>query len=762
MKIKNIFGLVALSILSVGCSIDVNTSDITGVSGKKIPFSAVISAGNSETRGLSESEDGSAITTKWEKDEQVALIHNDVIDVMTVTVVDENTHAATIKGSITGSPKNGDKVTIIYPASAVDSETKTLKTDLLKEQDGTLSSISEKFDYRTAESTLSVTDGGSTFGTDVKLSLQYAIWKLSLTDGNASLSASKFTINDGSGNTLITVTPTSASENLFIAMPPASEASFSFKAVVGENTYVFTKSGVSFKSGKFYNSTMNMAQYVVSLNKTSLDLSLGNSETLTATITPEDAEDKTLIWYSSDEKVVTIDENGKVTAVDAGTATIKVTNKDESVFATCDVKVAVDLSTPLTFESKVAGVTVKFNSGETAANVEYSINGGDWTALTSAGVTLTAAGDKVAFRGTNESYCVSLPSYTKYQYTISDECYVYGNIMSLINKESFATLTDLTASDTFSGLFAYQSNLMNKDDDHQLFLPATTLSGSCYNGMFYNCSSLTKAPELPAKTMTYSCYGYMFYGCSNLDTAPELPATTLANYCYSEMFAGCSNLIKAQNVLPSSDLKYMCYHRMFKGCSKLKTTPQIKVTTVGDESCKEMFQDCSTLESAPIKLNATTLQQGCYQTMFSGCSSLTSAPTELPAAELASFCYEEMFQGCAKLTTPPTIAATKLATGCCKAMFYGCKSLTQAPELKATVLIDDCYWWMFMDCSKLSSVVCFATSGFGTEEYRPLHRWLENAGTEASSRSLHVKEGKAGEAWEVPTGTYSWIITDDK
>lgn len=59
-------------------------------------------------------------------------------------------------------------------------------------------------------------------------------------------------------------------------------------------------------------------------------------------------------------------------------------------------------------------------------------------------------------------------------------------------------------------------------------LPATTLADSCYYGMFYGCKSLIKAPELPATTLAYECYSYMFYGCTSLTTAPELPATTLA------------------------------------------------------------------------------------------------------------------------------------------------------------------------------------------------------------------------------------------
>lgn len=61
----------------------------------------------------------------------------------------------------------------------------------------------------------------------------------------------------------------------------------------------------------------------------------------------------------------------------------------------------------------------------------------------------------------------------------------------------------------------------------------------CYSYMFYNCKSLTQAPELPATTLANSCYYYMFYSCTSLTTAPELPATTLANSCYDYMFNNC-------------------------------------------------------------------------------------------------------------------------------------------------------------------------------------------------------------------------------
>lgn len=74
----------------------------------------------------------------------------------------------------------------------------------------------------------------------------------------------------------------------------------------------------------------------VELNKTSLTLDVNESETLTATITPSNATDKSVTWESSDTNIATV-ENGKVTAVGAGNTTIKATVDGKS--ATCTVTV---------------------------------------------------------------------------------------------------------------------------------------------------------------------------------------------------------------------------------------------------------------------------------------------------------------------------------------------------------------------------------------------------------------------------------------
>lgn len=78
----------------------------------------------------------------------------------------------------------------------------------------------------------------------------------------------------------------------------------------------------------------------VTLNKTTLKLTKGTSETLTATIAPTNATNKKVTWTSSDEAVATVDASGKVTGVAKGTATITVTTENGGHTATCTVEVA--------------------------------------------------------------------------------------------------------------------------------------------------------------------------------------------------------------------------------------------------------------------------------------------------------------------------------------------------------------------------------------------------------------------------------------
>ena len=383
------------------------------------------------------------------------------------------------------------------------------------------------------------------------------------------------------------------------------------------------------------------------------------------------------------------------------------------------------LTTPLTFEAKTANATVTFTPA-TGKTLEYSTDGITWNTYSTA-ITLANIGDKVSFRGDNTSMA-TISTYSSF--SCSGDCYVYGNIMSLLNKNNFSTLAVLTDAYTFRNLFQNNTRIHNHPSK-TLSLPATTLTNNCYQNMFKGCTNLTSAPYLPATSLTELCYYNMFFGCSYLTSAPELPATSLANkcymcmfqgctkltsapalpatslatYCYSSMFSGCTSLILAPE-LPATTLTNSCYEYMFQGCTNLISAPTLPASSLSDYCYQYMFQNCTSLSSPP-SLPATTLAIFCYYYMFEGCVRLTSSP-ELSALTLNNSCYSHMFKGCSGLTSAPSLPAMTLASSCYEHMFQDCSSLTRAPDLLAPTLVSSCYQYMFKDCSNLNSIKCLA------------------------------------------------------
>ena len=208
------------------------------------------------------------------------------------------------------------------------------------------------------------------------------------------------------------------------------------------------------------------------------------------------------------------------------------------------------LGTPLTFEAMSDGTTVTINKEGSKPNnappvtLYTSTDGYNWTNFTVGSTTITLAeGETVMFRGTNNQFAISMNSYNNF--SIDGECYVYGNIMSLIDATNYATTTSLGESEqnkyTFASLFAGCEGLCDHSQK-PLELPATGLATYCYSYMFSGCTGLTVAPKLPASGLQEGCYKGMFEYCESLEESPVLPATKLVEDCYSTMFSGCSNL----------------------------------------------------------------------------------------------------------------------------------------------------------------------------------------------------------------------------
>lgn len=188
---------------------------------------------------------------------------------------------------------------------------------------------------------------------------------------------------------------------------------------------------------------------------------------------------------------------------------------------------------------------MEVNSGYEISNLEYSVNGGNWTPVV-AYEEVNFGGDKGTLRlrgknhsGTSSENCIARSFITFTKENVPVAC--TGDIRTLLDWEKYKTVNTENAR---------------------------------FYGLFVDCKALTSAPELPATKLASKCYSYMFRGCTNLNTAPALPATTLAEFCYQGMFKGCTNL-KTAPALPAETLVNYCYHSMFFDCTNLTSVTML-------------------------------------------------------------------------------------------------------------------------------------------------------------------------------------------
>ena len=206
-----------------------------------------------------------------------------------------------------------------------------------------------------------------------------------------SLNKSATTLTEGESETLTaTITPSNATGDKTVKWSSSNEA----VAAVDSNGKVTAKKAgtavitATSSNGKTAGCTVTVKQKEIaitgiSLNKSTTSLTEGESETLTATITPSNATgDKTVKWSSSNEAVAAVDSNGKVTAKKAGTAVITATSSNGK---TAGCTVTVKQKDTYTGLRDVNGTLTYFNNGQAdktytgfvsyAGNNYYVING---------------------------------------------------------------------------------------------------------------------------------------------------------------------------------------------------------------------------------------------------------------------------------------------------------------------------------------------------------------------------------------------------
>jgi len=152
--------------------------------------------------------------------------------------------------------------------------------------------------------------------------------------------------------------------------------------------------------------------------------------------------------------------------------------------------VLANTSRPLTLKAKEDGTTVSFLN-KSSDVVNWVTSDGRTGSVSVVGYISLSAGQRVWFLGTgaNNAFGANTSALSS-RIGMTKDCEVYGNIMSLLDKD-FATATTLPAANTFAYLFDEQTHLVNSAEEG-LILPATTLTNGCYRGLFKGCTAFSK------------------------------------------------------------------------------------------------------------------------------------------------------------------------------------------------------------------------------------------------------------------------------
>jgi len=148
----------------------------------------------------------------------------------------------------------------------------------------------------------------------------------------------------------------------------------------------------------------NISVSGVSLNKSSTSLFVGNTETLSATVTPSDAANKNVTWNSSNSTIATVSADGLVTGISVGTAVITATTVDGGKTASCTVTVgnvpvsgvSLNKSSTSLFVGDTETLTAAIAPADAAnKNVSWSSNNTAVAAVSGGVVSAVAAGTAV-------------------------------------------------------------------------------------------------------------------------------------------------------------------------------------------------------------------------------------------------------------------------------------------------------------------------------------------------------------------------------
>ncbi len=302
------------------------------------------------------------------------LIRKIIIGSVMPTNTPAPTTTPTPSGSVTGVVLN--RKSLFLPIGSTETLIATVSPSNAKNKEVTWSSSNSKIvsvdqngnikALSKGDATITVTtkDGGKTATCKVTASVPVTGVSLnktsvSITKGNGTILTATVSPSDATNKN---VTWSSSDSNIVSVKDGVIEG----KKVGTATITVATSEGNKTATCKVTVTGESISVSGVSLNKTDISLDKGGTETLTATVTPDNASNKSVTWSSSDTNVATVSDNGKVKAVNPGTAVITVTTDDGKKTATCKVTVSSEK-----YEVKYFGASI-IETGLSSINLKGS------------------------------------------------------------------------------------------------------------------------------------------------------------------------------------------------------------------------------------------------------------------------------------------------------------------------------------------------------------------------------------------------------
>ena len=494
----------------------------------------------------------------------------------------------------------------------------------------------------------------------------------------------------------------------------------------------------------------------IALDKTSIELVMGDFEQLIPTIKPSNATDKKITWSSSDENIVTVDENGKVIVIKAnGNKLIVITaTASNGKKAKCNVLVkekeipvtGVELS-PDSLEMLVGdkkSIELEVEDSEKLTPIIKPSNATNqkvtWTSSDESTVTVDENGNVKALKVGNAEVTATTSNNKLATCNVSvvDSDDVDSNIPieSIALNETSLTLEIGESKQLIPTI--KPSNATNQKVTWTSSDESTVTVDENGNVKALKVGNADVRVETQDGKYSVSCKIFV-YDDSVLTNLCVLKANADSSFKFYQD-AGNSNG-------KSPNLQYAQYIRGKEiKWQEVNINDEISIAKdsiillrgknkdgwgIYNETAKKWTQNGNILITGNVALSgkitalvdegefwAHYLPNRCFSSLFKDSTGIRSITSNfLPSPTLDAMCYNGLFSGCTSLENAPSLPATTLYVACYASMFKDCKALKVAPNLPATVLADGCYNSMFNGCTSLENAPSLPATTLKTSCY---------------------------------------------